>query len=166
MAAEGLCTKLLDIVKHTREANIELKCDACSQNSVLVLCTNCAQCYCKVCHELHCEENNEHNIIPLMINKASFCSEHNKAHEYYCEKCDQFVCSSCKVKHSNEADHNIGTIEEMASKHRKMLAEATAPVDGINEALSKREHDLTCTQRNLEEQLAEVQKCIDSQYET
>lgn len=165
MAAEGdgLCTKLLDIVKHTREADIELKCDVCSQNSVLVLCTNCAQCYYKVCHEQHRKEKNEHNIIPL--NKASFCSEHNKAHEYYCEKCDQSVCSCCKVKHSNEADHHIGTIEEMASKHRKMLAEVTAPVDGISEALSKKEADLTHTQENLEKQLAEVQQSIDNQYE-
>ena len=97
MTTEHLCAKLLDIVKHTRETDIELKCDVCRHSPVLVLCTKCIQCYCKVCYGQHGEENNEHDIIPL--NKASFCSEHNKGHEYYCEKCDQFVCSNCKVNH-------------------------------------------------------------------
>ena len=157
--SEGpLCAKLLDIVKHTTHTDIELKCDICGHSPVLVFCTNCAQCYCKVCHEQHSKENNEHDIT--LLNKASFCSEHNKSHEYYCEKCDQFVCFSCKARHNNE-DHHINTIDEMASSHRNIQTE----VDGINKALYNKEFSLTHTQRNLEKQLAEVQKNIDNHYE-
>ena len=160
-SGEGtLCVKLLDIVKHTRQTDIELKCDVCGHNVIFILCTNCAQYYCKVCHEQHTEENSEHDIIPL--NKASYCSEHSKSHEYYCENCDQFVCSSCKLNHSNENDHHVHTIEEMAARHRNISTE----LDGINEGLIKKETSLTNTVRNLEKQLAEVQKSIDTQYET
>ena len=118
-----LCAKLLEIVMHTRQAEVELKCDDCKHGQVAVLCTNCAQCYCKACHKQHLkkfEEKSVHYIIPL--NKQSLCSEHNKIHEYYCQKCDQSICSSCILNHSSENDHNISSIEEMATKHRSMSA--------------------------------------------
>ena len=120
---EGLlCAKLLEIVMHTRQAEVELKCDDCKHGQVAVLCTNCAQCYCKACHKQHSsfEEKSVHYIIPL--NKQSLCSEHNKIHEYYCLKCDRSICSSCILNHSSENDHSISSTEGMAIKHRNMSA--------------------------------------------
>ena len=70
-----LCAKLLEIVMHTRQAEVELKCDDCKHGQVAVLCTNCAQCYCKACHKQHLkkfeekfEEKSVHYIIPLNNN--------------------------------------------------------------------------------------------------
>ena len=160
---ETLCDKLLEIIQNIRQADIELKCDDCKQNPVVVLCTNCTQCLCKVCYEQHSEENNEHKIVAL--DKASFCSEHNKILKYYCENCDQFACSSCKVKHSSEGNHNLGIVEEMAIKHRNILTKGIAQINETNEALLRTEANFTSKQRNLKEHLSEVKKSIDDQYE-
>ena len=165
--SEGaLCTKLFNIVKHTKQVEVELECDVCKKNPVVVLCTSCIQCLCKVCHEHHRgtgEENNEHDIIPL--DKTSFCLEHNKSFEFYCEKCDKFACSKCKVKHSSGDNHNLGIIEQMASKHRNILTDVAAPIDEISKALSETETKLIRAQKRLEEQFTEIDQSIDNQYE-
>ena len=157
-----LCAKLLEIIEHTEQAGVNLKCDVCKNNAVMVLCTTCTQCLCKVCHKHHSEENNEHNIVTL--DKASFCPEHKKSFEYYCEKCDKFACCSCKAKHSSVDNHNLGKIEETAIKHKNLLAEIVAPIDEISEQLSQIEAKLITAQKNLEEQLTEVEQSINSQY--
>ena len=156
----ALSDKLLEIVKNIRQVDKGLKCNICKHNPVVVLCTNCVHCLCKVCYEQHSKENNEHTIVPL--DKASFCSEHNKIIEYYCENCDQLACSSCEVKHSSEDNHNLCIVEEMAIKHRNML---TKGISQINEVLSKIEANFTSTQKSLEKQLSEVRQSIDNQYE-
>ena len=155
-----LCAKLLEIVEHIEQAEINLKCDVCKNNAVVVLCINCSQCLCKVCHKHH---NNEHDIKPL--DKASFCPEHKKCIEYYCTKCDEFACSSCKEKHNGEDNHNLGIIEEIASKRRSMLAEVAVPLGSNSETLSQIEAELVTAQKKLEEQLTKLQQSIDNQYE-
>ena len=149
VSQDHLCTKLLEIVEHTCEVN--LKCDVCKNNPVVVLCTICAQCLCKACHKRHNEENSDHNIVTL--DKASFCPEHKKSLEYYCEKCDEFACSSCKVKHSSGDNHNLGSIEEIALKHKNLLATITAPIDDINASLSQIEAKLITAQKNWKNNL-------------
>ena len=158
-----LCAKLLEIIEHTEQAGVNLKCDVCKNNAVMVLCTTCTQCLCKVCHKHHSEENNEHNIVTL--DKASFCSEHKKSFEYYCEKCDKFACCSCKAKHSSVDNHNLGKIEETAIMHKNLLAKIVAPIDEISEKLSQIEAKLITAQKNLEEQVTEAEQSINSQYE-
>ena len=161
VSGDPLYAKLLEIVEHIAEVN--LKCDVCKNDAVVVLCTNCSQCLCKACHKQHSEENNEHDTKPL--DKASFCPEHKKCLEYYCTKCDEFACSSCKEKHNGEGNHNLGVIEEVASKHRSMLAKMAAPIDPNSETLSQIEAELITAQKNLEEQLTKLQQSIDNQYE-
>ena len=163
VSKDVLCAKLLEIVEHTEQGNVILKCDVCKNNAVMVLCTNCNQCLCKVCYKQHSEENNEHDIV--ILNKASICLEHNKIFEFYCEKCDELVCSSCKVKHSSEDNHNLGVIEEITTKHKNSLAKIAAPIDKIDASLSQMETKLSSAQKHLEEQLAEIKQSIDNQYE-
>ena len=163
VSQDHLCTKLLEIVEHTKQGEVNLKCDVCKNNAVIILCTVCAQCLCKACHRHHNEKNNDHDIA--ILDKTSFCPEHKKNLEYYCEKCDEFACSSCKEKHSNEVDHNLGSIEEKASKHRNTLAKLAAPIDDISKTLSQTEDKLTTAQKNLEEQVSKLEQSIDNQYE-
>ena len=163
VSKDVLCAKLLEIIEHTEQAEVNLKCDICKNNAVVVLCTSCAQRLCKVCYKDHSEENNEHDIVTL--DKASFCPEHNKRFEYYCEICDEFACCNCKVKHSSGDNHNLGIIEEIALKHKNLLAKIAAPIDEIDATLSQMEAKLITAQKNLEEQLTEVEQSIDNQYE-
>ena len=130
VSKDVLCAKLLEIVVHTEQAEINLKYDVCKNIAVVVLCTSCAQCLCKVCYKDHSEGNSEHDIVTL--DKASFCPEHNKRFEYYYEICDEFACCNCKAKHSSGDNHNLGIIEEIALKHKNLLAKIAAPIDEID----------------------------------
>ena len=158
---DPLYAKLLEIIEHVAEVN--LKCDVCKNDAVVILCTNCSQCLCKACYKQHSEENSGHDTKPL--DKASFCPEHKKCFEYYCTKCDEFVCSSCKEKHDGEGNHNVGVIEEIASNRRSMLAEVAEQIDPNSETLSQIKAKLVTAQKNLEEQLTKLQQSIDNQYE-
>ena len=119
-------------------------------------------CICKVCHKHHSNEKRDHDIsIPL--DKTLLCQELNKALNYYCKTCNEYICSRCKLKHDNGDNHNLSVIEEVIFKRWELLAKIAAQMDKINKALFDK---LITPQRELEELLTEKEQSIDDHYKT
>ena len=166
----SLCAKFIKILKHEPEDETELKCDECGDDNdpVVALCVDCELYQCQVCNKAHRRKNKTHNIVPLNATGRStervlYCPEHHKNElDYYCETCDKFLCNDCATKDHRKHTHEL--VEKMASKHRSVLAEIIAPVEGMSENLSKAEANIISTQEKIKEQASEIDQEIDKCY--
>ena len=161
-------TKFINILKHKPEGETELECDDCKKDGpVIALCIDCESYLCKVCHEYHSNKNSEHNIVSLsdpIKEKVLYCPEHKKNElDYYCETCDKLICIYCTTT-KEHAGHTHELLNEMAAKHRGVLAEVIAPVDEMIENLSKAEANIVSTQEKIKEQANEIDQEIDKCY--
>ena len=172
----SLCIKFTKILTHKPKGKTELKCNECGDDNdvVVALCTNCELYMCQDCNKVHSKKNKMHNILSLSFitkeesafqctEKVLYCSEHQKNElDYYCKTCDKIVCLYCTVK--DHVGHTHDIVEKAASEHRNMLTKIIAPVEEINENLSKAEANIVSTQEKIKEKASEIDQEIDKCY--
>ena len=156
-----------------------MKCDDCgSDDPVVALCINCTLCLCEDCNKCHRKKNKTHDVLQLneaclpMITgaagvqpkeKVPYCTKHPKNElEYYCQNCQNLICLSCSVK--EHVEHTHDTVVISANKHRNELTKMNAPVDEMNENLSKAEETIITMKDKIQKQVTEVDEMIDKCY--
>ena len=143
------------VLKRKVEGEEEVKCDECDEDEpVVAYCPECNSFLCQFCYETH-KRNKRfrgHGIVPLTElrsnkdvtiqpkAKAPICKEHDIELLFYCETCEQLICMYCTVKEHN--GHNHDTVNNMATKHRNELKDATAPVDEMIRDLSEAHNNI------------------------
>ena len=146
------CTKLLNILKHKPEGDIQLKCDDCGKDDpVVALCVDCELYLCHDCNKYHSKKYETHDIILLdRTSEPCFCPEHpNYKIEHYCKTCSKISCLFCAMNQHVGDDDII--IAKMTYKRRKI-----DPVEEMSENLSKAEANVVSTQEKIKEQTNEI----------
>ena len=157
------------------EGTVEVLCDECCRKETAVTCcSNCAIFLCHLCNVCHkCSiQSNGHGIVPTNENSSTTCQtkrktmkcrEHDIELLFYCETCDQLVCSHCTVKDHN--GHNYDTVKKMAGKHRPDLKKITATVEEMIRGLSDTHDNIEKMRKEIRQQGDEVNKKIDQRYD-
>ena len=159
------------------EVSLAISSDECGDDNdpVMALCVDCELFLCQDCNKVHIKKNKVHDVVSLSsitqeglkgqsAEKVLFCPEHRKNElDCYCETCDKLLCIYCATK-KEHAEHTHELVEKMASKHRNVLAEITAPVEEMSENLSKAETNIVSTQEKIKEQASEIDQEIDKYY--
>ena len=164
-----LINRLVDelILECKVEGEEVVQCDNCDENDPVVsYCPNCNVFLCHVCNESHKRDRKSvghmQNIVPFTELKSSkeipictnaktlLCRKHNIELLFYCEECEELVCVYCTTK--EHSGHNHDAVKQLAKKHREELKNATTPIKGMIDNLSK-----AC--KTLDNMVKEIQKC-------
>ena len=103
------------------------KCEGCYNGDAICYCEECNKLYCNICDE-------QVHIIPALSNhiRVSFndiykqkklCYHHQKIFEFYCESCNEPICSKCQIIGPHNTDlHRIISINEAFNKKHLQLS--------------------------------------------
>jgi len=110
-----LFNELNDFLK-INEAKI--LCDKCNNkksetnNKQFYKCMNCYINLCPLCKLNHAKNNKNHIILDFDL-KNYYCNEHQERYIYYCEKCKEDFCDSCRYHNM----HKISFLFELAKNN-------------------------------------------------
>ena len=108
-----------ELIFNCKEDSGEVQCDSCNEvDPVVSYCPDCNYFLCQVCNNYHKHDklscghgtvalNNlksDHENIPGV--KMLRCREHDSEMIFYCETCEELVCSSCTVKYHSGHEHD------------------------------------------------------------
>ena len=60
---------------------------------------------------------------------ATFCSEHNKEQELYCETCGKLICFKCAIKSGKHEGHNYDELCNAFSRYKKRIISSLKPLE-------------------------------------
>ena len=118
------------------------KCEGCFENYAVVYCKECEKAFCPKCdHQLHnipSYKNHERIALNEMSHLKKMCYHHNSPLKFYCESCDEPICSECQIMGPHNTKlHKINNIlETFKDKYKRMN-------DIVQNNIIKRYEDLT-----------------------
>ncbi|CAC5374971.1 unnamed protein product [Mytilus coruscus] len=102
-------------------------------------CTDCEQCFCKLCETSHLKTKSCRNHVFQDADitnpevKTPSCKQHDKKFTYYCNTCTLLTCNICLPTSHNK--HDFCLIDDAASKARSLLnKDVFAAEDAISSA--------------------------------
>ena len=161
------------VLKCKVDGDDQVICDKCDEEDPVVsYCPDCSFYLCSVCNDYHKrdKESRGHGIIPLAElgsvpiqtpTKPLRCKQHDNEMQYYCETCEEMICFHCTVK--NHTGHSHDTIKKIANKY-KLTSETD--IDTMISSFSEAYNDAKTTKENIKKQGSEVNRKIDSYYDT
>ncbi|XP_022796515.1 E3 ubiquitin-protein ligase TRIM56-like, partial [Stylophora pistillata] len=130
--------RLLDVLAIKQCSSTGVKCRNCDKTRVQSFyCFQCCTFWCEECITVHnlLKANKDHRALALkdfedqdiedVLKRPAFCSRqgHEKKElEFFCEKCEETVCSSCVV---TAHDGHVKVLLEEAAKKKKSLVVST-----------------------------------------
>ena len=163
----SLCTKFINILKHKREGETELKCNECGDDNdpVVALCVDCELYLCKVCYEYHKNKNSDHvghthdivektasehrNVLRKIITPVDEMSKNQSKAEA------NIVSTQEKVKEqANKIDQEIDKcyyeqLQELNKHHKQLKKQLNDAVSKKEKALKEQLNDVTSLQDEL-----------------
>jgi len=169
--------RLIDelVLQRKVEEDNQVICDKCDEEDPVVsYCPDCSLFLCSICNDYHKrdKESRSHRIIPLaelgstpIQTQAKFlrCRQHDNEMHYYCETCEEMICFYCTVK--NHSGHCHDTIKKVVNKYTRKLNDNN-DIDTMISSLSEAYNDAKKMKDSIKKQGNEVNKKIDSHYDT
>ena len=118
------------------------KCEGCFENFAVVYCKECEKSFCPKCdnqlHNIPSYKNHERIALNEMSHLKKMCYHHNSPLKFYCESCDEPICSECQIMGPHNTKlHKINNIlETFKDKYKRMN-------DIVQNNIIKRYEDLT-----------------------
>ena len=165
-----------ELIFNCKEDSGEVQCDSCDEaDPVVSYCPDCNYFLCQVCNNYHkCDKlSRGHGTVPLNNLKSDHeniprvkmlrCREHDNEMIFYCETCEELVCSSCTMKYHSGHEHD--TIKRMANEFKRTIKENTSVIDMMITAYTDAHKSIKTVKEQVKRQGKDVSKRIDAYYD-